>query len=131
MGLPAQQGSKRGFCAFTLDGIQLFVFEQRRRQRFCLYREADVPQPVRHDDLTLDEVRRDIEYLETSWAARRLMSREAFSEGSALNMPPRKFLIEPSGAWLEFGDCLASQPRTALPFTLASLVLSPAPQILP
>ena len=24
--------------------------------RFCLYREADVPQPVRHDDLTLDEV---------------------------------------------------------------------------
>jgi hypothetical protein len=56
MGLPAQQGSKRGFCAFTLDGIQLFVFEQRRRQRFCLYREADVPQPVRHDDLTLDEV---------------------------------------------------------------------------
>ena len=24
--------------------------------RFCLYREADVPQPVRHDDLALDEV---------------------------------------------------------------------------
>jgi adenylate cyclase len=27
-----QQGCKRGFCAFALDGVNLFVFEQRRRQ---------------------------------------------------------------------------------------------------
>src|SRR5260370_31900654 len=27
-----QQGCKRSFCAFTLDGVHLFVFEQRRRQ---------------------------------------------------------------------------------------------------
>jgi hypothetical protein len=29
---------------------------RKEGSRFCLYREADVPQPVRHDDLTLDEV---------------------------------------------------------------------------
>jgi len=27
-----QQGCKRSFCAFALDGVHLFVFEQRRRQ---------------------------------------------------------------------------------------------------
>jgi hypothetical protein len=29
---------------------------RKEGSRFCLYREADVSQPVRHDDLTLDEV---------------------------------------------------------------------------
>jgi hypothetical protein len=33
----------------------LFNFE-RRGARFSLYRDVDVPKPVRHDELTLDEV---------------------------------------------------------------------------
>ena len=33
----------------------LFRFE-RRGTRFSLYRDVDVPKPVRHDELTLDEV---------------------------------------------------------------------------
>jgi hypothetical protein len=33
----------------------LFTIE-RRGSRFALYRDVDVPKPVRHDDLTLDEV---------------------------------------------------------------------------
>jgi hypothetical protein len=33
----------------------LFTLE-RRGARFALYRDVDVPTPVRHDDLALDEV---------------------------------------------------------------------------
>jgi hypothetical protein len=29
---------------------------ERRGARFSLYRDVDVPKPVRHDELTLDEV---------------------------------------------------------------------------
>ena len=36
--------------------FRLLFTLSKEGSRFCLYREADVPQPVRHDDLTLDEV---------------------------------------------------------------------------
>jgi hypothetical protein len=35
---------------------KLFFALQKQGSRFALYREVDVPKPVRHDDLTLDEV---------------------------------------------------------------------------
>jgi hypothetical protein len=34
----------------------LFFTLQNQGSRFALYREVDVSKPVRHDDLTLDEV---------------------------------------------------------------------------
>jgi hypothetical protein len=35
---------------------RLFFKLETRGARFALYRDVDVSQPVRHDDLTLDEV---------------------------------------------------------------------------
>jgi hypothetical protein len=35
---------------------RLFFTLKSQGARFALYRDVDVPHPVRHDDLTLDEV---------------------------------------------------------------------------
>jgi hypothetical protein len=35
---------------------KLFFTLERRDSRFALYRDVDVPKPVRHNDLGLDEV---------------------------------------------------------------------------
>jgi hypothetical protein len=49
------QENERERRLHELAGKLLFRFE-RRGSRFSLYRDVDVPKPVRHDDLTLDEV---------------------------------------------------------------------------
>jgi hypothetical protein len=35
---------------------KLFFILKNQGERFALYRDVDVPEPVRHDGLTLDEV---------------------------------------------------------------------------
>jgi len=42
---------------------QLFFRLERRRFRFTLEREVDVPEPVRHENLTIDEVEQLLETL--------------------------------------------------------------------
>lgn len=56
---------QREQAASELAAQLLFKLENREG-RFSLYRDADVRNPVRHDDLTLDEVE---ELLET-WKLR-------------------------------------------------------------
>jgi hypothetical protein len=45
---------------------ELFFSHKRRGSRFALYRDVDVPKPVRYDDLALGEV----EHILNTWKLR-------------------------------------------------------------
>jgi hypothetical protein len=51
----ARERSRPRAALRELASKLLFTIE-RRGSRFALYRDVDVPKPVGHDDLTLDEV---------------------------------------------------------------------------
>ena len=51
---------------------KLFFTLKNQGLRFSLYRDVDVPEPIRHDGLSLDEVRRHTQHMEASrpaWVA--------------------------------------------------------------
>jgi hypothetical protein len=60
-----ETGSEREARLRGLASRLLFTLT-KEGSRFSLYRETDVPHPVRHDDLTLDEVEETL----TTWKLR-------------------------------------------------------------
>ena len=52
---------------------KLFFTLKNQGLRFSLYRDVDVPEPIRHDGLNLDEVRRHTQHMEASRPAWWLM----------------------------------------------------------